>query len=424
MASLVRRGVQLSFLLPRPPSGGAGSVRGVRALRRSPVRVLPSRAQAKEAAPQAPPPVGPRKKPPAREREAPAKEPPAEAELRYERAWPGDQRLSKVVTIAKSRAFRERHGKILLEGRRLITDALAAGAVPQMLFFSTVDHLRELPATQLKGASLIKVRFEDIKTWSDVIAPQGVIGIFSRPDHAKMTYPEVPQNHRLPLSLICDNVRDPGNLGTILRSAAGAGCERVLLVKGCVDAWEPKVLRAGMGAHFHLPIISSLDWGEVPNYLLPDTRVHTADSTVEPSPRAQEEPPVPTKANWPYERRARPARAHRGSDANSEEAAGPGPLGGQHYGEPWMEVPAALVIGGETHGVSMDAQQLVGSTGGQRLVIPVVPGMESLNAAMAASILLFEAKRQLHRGEETGSHEEPEGRRRPQLLSVGRRPGE
>ncbi|XP_015282901.1 PREDICTED: rRNA methyltransferase 3, mitochondrial [Gekko japonicus] len=423
MAFLVRRAVQLSFLLPRPPSEGAGRVRGVRALRRTPVRVLPPRVQAKEAVPQAQPPAGPRKKPPAREWEPPAVEPPAEAELRYERALPGDKRLSKVVTIAKSRAFRERHGKILLEGRRLITDALAAGAVPRMLFFSTVDHLRELPAARLKGASLVKVRFEDIKTWSDVIAPQGVIGIFSRPDHAKMTYPEVPQKHRLPLSLICDNVRDPGNLGTILRSAAGAGCERVLLVKGCVDAWEPKVLRAGMGAHFHLPIISGLDWGEVPNYLLPDTRVHTADSTMEPSLRAQEEPALPTKASWPYEQRAQPARVNWGSDADSEESAGPGPLEGQHYCEPWMEVPVALVIGGETHGVSTEAKQLAGGTDGQRLVIPVVPGMESLNAAMAASILLFEAKRQLRQGEGTGNHEEPEGQRQPQLLRVGRLPG-
>lgn len=93
MASLVRRAVQLPFLLPRPPSWGAGRVRGVRALRRNPVRVLPPRAQAKEAAPQAQPQAGPRKKPPTREREAPTKEPPKEEELRYERAWPGDKRL-------------------------------------------------------------------------------------------------------------------------------------------------------------------------------------------------------------------------------------------------------------------------------------------------------------------------------------------
>nr|XP_056720999.1 rRNA methyltransferase 3, mitochondrial [Euleptes europaea] len=424
MASLARRAARLSFLSPRPPSGGAGRARGVRALRRSPVRVLPPGAQAQKAAPQARQQAAPRKKPPSREREAPAEEPRKEAELRYERAAPGDKRLSKVVTIAKSRTFREKHGKILLEGRRLINDALAAGAAPQTLFFTTLDHLRELPAAKLKGATLIKVRFEDLKTWSDVITPQGVIGIFSRPDHAKMTYPEVQQKHRLPLSLICDNIRDPGNLGTILRSAAGAGCERVLLVKGCVDAWEPKVLRAGMGAHFRLPIIPNLDWEVVPNYLLPDTCVHTADSTVEPSPRAQEEPAVPAKTGWPYELKARPAQADPSSDADSEEEGeGPDPLGVQHYYEPWMEVPVALVIGGETLGVSAEAKRLAGSRDGRRLLIPVVPGVESLNAAMAASILLFEGKRQLQQGEETTSYEALEGQHRPQPLRTGHLPG-
>ena len=54
--------------------------------------------------------------------------------------------------------------------------------------------------------------------------------------------------------LILDGVRDPGNLGTVLRTAAAAGVQAVLLAPGCADAWSPKVLRAGMGAHFRLPI--------------------------------------------------------------------------------------------------------------------------------------------------------------------------
>lgn len=80
------------------------------------------------------------------------------------------------MTVAKSKAFREKHGKILLEGRRLITDALQAGAVPQTFFFSTMEHLKELPVGKLKGASLVKVKFDELKAWSDVITPQGVIG--------------------------------------------------------------------------------------------------------------------------------------------------------------------------------------------------------------------------------------------------------
>lgn len=58
------------------------------------------------------------------------------------------------------------------------------------------------------------------------------LGIFAKPDPVKMTYPKTQLHHSLPLVLICDNLRDPGNLGTILRSAAGAGCSKVLLTKG------------------------------------------------------------------------------------------------------------------------------------------------------------------------------------------------
>lgn len=80
------------------------------------------------------------------------------------------------MSVARSRTFREHQGKILLEGRRLICDALDAGAIPQMVFFSTADRLRELPLDKLRKATLVKVKNEDIQVWSDVVTPQGVIG--------------------------------------------------------------------------------------------------------------------------------------------------------------------------------------------------------------------------------------------------------
>lgn len=82
----------------------------------------------------------------------------------------------RLVSVARSRTFREHQGKILLEGRRLICDALDAGAIPQMVFFSTADRLRELPLDKLRRATLIKVKNEDIAVWSDLVTPQGVIG--------------------------------------------------------------------------------------------------------------------------------------------------------------------------------------------------------------------------------------------------------
>lgn len=83
---------------------------------------------------------------------------------------------SSVMTIVKSRPFREKQGKILLEGRRLIADALKAGAVPKIFFFSRLEYIKELPIEKLKGVSLIKVKFEDIKDWSDLVTPQGIMG--------------------------------------------------------------------------------------------------------------------------------------------------------------------------------------------------------------------------------------------------------
>ncbi|XP_038942256.1 rRNA methyltransferase 3, mitochondrial isoform X3 [Rattus norvegicus] len=216
--------------------------RWVRALRRSPVRVLFPSGQVEER--KRAPDKQPRKAVPeassqGQQQKQPLETSPSqtphtweEAGLRYDKACPGDRRLSSVMTIVKSRPFREKQGKILLEGRRLIADALKAGAVPKMFFFSRLEYIKELPVDKLKGVSLIKVKFEDIKDWSDLVTPQGIMGIFAKPDPVKMTYPETQLHHSLPLLLICDNLRDPGNLGTILRSAAGAGCSKVLLTKG------------------------------------------------------------------------------------------------------------------------------------------------------------------------------------------------
>ncbi|NXY07175.1 MRM3 methyltransferase, partial [Pteruthius melanotis] len=324
--------------------------------------------------------------PPAVERSA------AAPGLWYEKAAPGDRRLGKVVTIAKSKKFRDNHGKVLLEGHRLIKDALEAGAVPQTLFFSTVGHLKLLPEAQIKRASLVKVKFEDIKTWSDLITPQGLLGIFSKPDPAKMSYPAAQLTHSLPLLLICDNIRDPGNLGTILRSAAGAGCEKVLLTKGCVDPWEPKVLRAGMGAHFRVPIIANLDWESVPTNLPAGVQVCVADNDDAGAP-AGTTSLLRGAGSAPDSPKAPSSKAPEKED--EEGAAGIPELAAQRYYEDWAQTPVAVVIGGETHGLSAAALRLAASTGGRRLVIPVVPGVDSLNSAIAAGIVLFEGKRQL-----------------------------
>ncbi|XP_063197891.1 rRNA methyltransferase 3, mitochondrial [Chroicocephalus ridibundus] len=395
MAALRRLG---RSLLPPGPAAAPGGRRGVRVLRRSPVRVLPPQRERRAAAEERQSPREPPPPPlPAVERSS------AGLGLWYEKAAAGDRRLGKVVTIAKSKKFRDHHGKVLLEGHRLIKDALEAGAVLQTLFFSTVGHLKELPEAQLKRANLVKVKFEDIKSWSDLVTPQGLIGIFSKPDHAKLSYPTAQLTSSLPLLLICDNIRDPGNLGTILRSAAGAGCEKVLLTKGCVDPWEPKVLRAGMGAHFRLPIVANLDWESVPSNLPASIQVCVADNkdggaqaeTVPVLRRASGAGSAPGNLKPPV--KSKPKAAPEREDEEGVTSACVPELAGQYYYENWTQTPVAVVIGGETHGLSPDALHLAASTGGKRLIIPVVPGVDSLNSAIAAGIVLFEGKRQLLR---------------------------
>ena len=151
-------------------------------------------------------------------------------------------------------------------------------------------------------------------------------------------YPET-----LDFALILDGLADPGNLGTLLRSAAAAGCGSVLLAPGCVDAFAPKVLRSGMGAHFHQPI-RSLDWPGITAFV---KQYHL----------------LPLLA-----------------------AAGQG----NTYSQQDLTKPVALVLGSEAHGAGAHVDALIPTF----INIPMPGGSESLNVAVAGSILLFEVVRQ------------------------------
>jgi TrmH family RNA methyltransferase len=145
--------------------------------------------------------------------------------------------------------------------------------------------------------------------------------------------------------IIADGIHDPGNLGTLLRTTAAAGAQLLITTPGSVDAFSPKVLRAGMGAHFHLPILD-LDWPEIQHLLKdrsPQLRVFLADA---------------------------------GQGASCWETD--------------LRQPCALVIGGEAEGASQAARDRADAG----LSIPMPGKSESLNAAAAASILIFEVVRQ------------------------------
>jgi TrmH family RNA methyltransferase len=143
------------------------------------------------------------------------------------------------------------------------------------------------------------------------------------------------------LTLLLDQVRDPGNAGTLLRSATAAGVELALFGPETVDPFNEKVLRAGMGAHFRLPIRTVASWEEMAAWLGAQ-RFYLADAS--------------------------------------------GPL---DYDKVDWRVATTLAVGGEANGASAWIRERATS-----IRIPMMRATESLNAAVAGSIILFEAARQ------------------------------
>ena len=240
--------------------------------------------------------------------------------------------------------YREKH--FVIEGVRLVREAFRAGIVPALVFYSEeVDALpggQGLLAEIQKGDSpAFAVSERVMKALADTVSPQGVLAVVPFVELAPPLVLSTVEGPSPSLGLVVDGLRDPGNLGTILRSANAARVEQVILAPKTVDPYNPKVVRGAMGAHFWLPI-SSLSWPEIAEALA-DVYVLLAD-----------------------------ARAERA-----------------YYEVDWTQ-PSALIIGGEAYGASQEARELAVAT----IAIPMHGGVESLNAAVAASIILFEATRQ------------------------------
>ena len=150
--------------------------------------------------------------------------------------------LSRRDRRAAERAF-------VVEGVRAVRDALETGAVPRLILLREGNEhlLSDLPVPAGVAPRVVTTRLFD--RLSDVQTPQGVLAVFPFPDL------EPDPGDAAPLILVLDRLRDPGNLGTLLRAAAAAGVSAVYLSPQTVDPWNPKAVRAGMGAHFRLPLL-------------------------------------------------------------------------------------------------------------------------------------------------------------------------
>lgn len=239
--------------------------------------------------------------------------------------------------LAASARARREAGQTLLDGPHLLRACLDAGQRPLHLLLNEaalgdpeISALRkacdETPQTVLEGAL-----FDQL---TELKSPNGLLALLAIPAATK------PVAHSQ-FALLLEDLQDPGNLGSILRSAAAAGCDTVFLSPGCADAWSPKVLRAGMGGHFLLHIREAQNLLAVASEFTGKIMAATLDA----------------KMNL--------------------------------YGCN-LRGKLAFAIGNEGSGLSpalLDAVQ-------QRIRIPMPGKVESLNAAAAAAICLFEAVRQ------------------------------
>jgi TrmH family RNA methyltransferase len=242
-----------------------------------------------------------------------------------------------LVKLSGSARQRSQSGQTLLDGAHLLKAYLDNGKQPRHIILRTAALQDREISDLLERSADVPVSQLDVRLFaelSELKTPTGVIALIEIPQ------PDTPvgQSH---FALLLEDIQDPGNLGSMLRSAAAAGCDSVFLSPGCADAWSPKVLRAAMGGHFGLRIHENQD--------LPVVAGLFAGTLVAASLQA----------------------THSLYDCD---------LSGK----------VAFMVGNEGAGLSAAMLGLAA----HKVTIPMPGKVESLNAAAATAICLFEAVRQ------------------------------
>ena len=244
--------------------------------------------------------------------------------------------VKHLVKLAEQRRERHTSQQTLLVGTHLVAAARDAGWRLQRLFVREGSEHRSEVA-QLLAASTGPATLLAPELFDAIEQLPSTTGLF-----ALMVMPEPPALRTDGFCLLLDGVQDPGNVGSILRTAAAARVDQVWLALGAADAWSPKVLRAAMGAHFVVPVIERVD---------------------------------PLQALDGFNGRVAITTLAQASDLYDTDLRG----------------DLVLAMGSEGGGVS-DA---VFERADVRLRIPMHPGMESLNVGAATAVCLYERMRQL-----------------------------
>ena len=252
-------------------------------------------------------------------------------------------RIRRLVELRKKAKLRRETGMFLIEGTRLCADT------PEPFItevYATEEWLSDAPdqeKARMSGFPLTVVSEEVMAKAADTETPQGLLCVTQMPTYTMEELMGRDQKAE-PLLLVLEDIRDPGNLGTIFRTAEAAGATGILMSRGTVDLFNPKVVRATMSAIFRMPFAVSGD--------------------------------LPADLQRLREQGIRSYAAHLG--------------GKRAYDALPLTGGSAFLIGNEGNGLSAEITEAAD----EKIIIPMSGGAESLNAAMAAGILLFEASRQ------------------------------
>lgn len=249
--------------------------------------------------------------------------------------------IIKHVKSLHEKSKRDKLNQFFIEGYRIVKDALENNADIEFIVVSDEYKSNDIDkwVNDLINIKVYYVSKELFKEICDTENPQGIIAVINK----KIIHTNDILNFENAFLVILDNVQDPGNMGTIIRTADAAGASGIIVSKGCVDIYNPKVLRSTMGSIFHLPIIKVDELNNIIDEL---------------------------KQN-DFEIFA----AHLGGKNNHFDVD--------------MKKKCGIVIGNEANGISDEVANKC-----TLIKIPMPGKAESLNAAISAGIIIYEYVRQ------------------------------
>lgn len=309
--------------------------------------------------------------------------------------------LNNLIMMSRSKKYRDKKHLLVIEGRRLIEDALQAGLQAEYLFFSKHEQLEKVSAALSSynaKPKIFRVPHNELTFWSVLQTCPGVIGIFNKPHDmaqiwcrnstlSKQNEESAEENSEkdkisseIKITIVCDQIREPSNIGSLIRTCAALPCTEIILLKGCADPWETKALRGGAGGQFRVPIRGPMSW-ESFRSILPKTDSYTV--FIAENKQDNDKDDIDTKPKF-------------------------SPV-------LYSDIPynlcehIILIIGGETEGVGKEAYEFLKSQKTseasaiseapkhQCIRIPLANGVESLNVNAATAILLFEIRKKLEK---------------------------